>query len=244
MSFITFDWTQIAWIISPLTVPWWAQLQTFIGFVLFIWILAPALYYTNVSNTHTLLSCTTVLTVSHRQSWYMSYFPISGSSPYDRFGQVYNITRVLTSDNQFDPAAYNEYSPLFLPATFAMNYLASFALLPCIIIHTLLYHGHTLLNGLKRDVEVDDIHAKLMRHYSEVPGWWYLTLFCISFALAIVAVEVWDTGIPVWSLVLSIALAAIYVLPAGFIFALTGLQVSLSTCLKMDLLVTLTTMIG
>jgi hypothetical protein len=156
----------------------------------------------------------------------MSYFPISGSSPYDRFGKIYNITRVLTSDYRFDPVAYDEYSPLFLPATFAMTYLAAFALLPCIIIHTLLYHGRALLNGLKRDVEADDIHAKLMRHYPEVPGSWYLTLFFISFALAVVAVEVWETGIPVWSLLLSTALTAIYVLPAGFIYARTGLSVS------------------
>jgi hypothetical protein len=164
----------------------------------------------------------------------MSYFPISGSSPYDRFGQIYNITHVLTNDYQFDPVAYDEYSPLFLPATFAMMYLVGFAFIPCLLIHTLLYHGQTLLNGLKRDVEADDIHAKLMRHYHDVPYWWYLTLFCVPFALAVVAVEVWDTGIPVWSLLSSIVLLAIYVLPAGFIYALTGLQVSRSTCLKTD----------
>ena len=115
-----------------------------------------------------------------------------------------------------------------------MTYLVGFAFLPCIIIHTLLYHGQSLLNGLKRDVEADDIHAKLMRCYPEVPDWWYLTLFCISFVLAIVAVEVWDTGIPVWSLLLSIVLPVIYVLPAGIISARTGLPVSRSGCLKMD----------
>ena len=155
----------------------------------------------------------------------MSYFPISGSNPYDRFGQIYNITRVLTSDYRFDPVAYNEYSPLFLPATFAMTYLVGFALLPSIIIHTLLYHRKALLNGLKREVEADDIHAKLIRHYPEVPDWWYLAFFCISFALAVIAVEVWDTGIPVWSLLLSIALPAIFVLPGGLVYAQTGLIV-------------------
>jgi OPT family oligopeptide transporter len=49
MSWLTFDWTQITWTGSPLMVPWWAQFQIFIGFVLFFWILTPALYYTNVS---------------------------------------------------------------------------------------------------------------------------------------------------------------------------------------------------
>ena len=110
-------------------------------------------------------------------------------------------------------------------ATFAMTYLVGFALLPSIIIHTLLYHRKALLNGLKREVEADDIHAKLIRHYPEVPDWWYLAFFCISFALAVIAVEVWDTGIPVWSLLLSIALPAIFVLPGGLVYAQTGLIV-------------------
>jgi hypothetical protein len=61
MSFLTFDWTRIAWIGSPLMggwfyfftiwfgrtsdwiqVPWWAEVNIFVGFVLFFWILVPA----------------------------------------------------------------------------------------------------------------------------------------------------------------------------------------------------------
>lgn len=49
MSVITFDWTQISWIGSPLMYPWWAEVHIFLGFVLFYWILTPILYYTNVS---------------------------------------------------------------------------------------------------------------------------------------------------------------------------------------------------
>lgn len=49
VSFLTFDWTEISWITSPLMVPWWAQVQVFTGFVIFYWIMTPALYYTNVT---------------------------------------------------------------------------------------------------------------------------------------------------------------------------------------------------
>ena len=49
MGFITFDWSQIAFIGSPLMVPWWAQVHVFAGFVLAYWIILPILYYTNVS---------------------------------------------------------------------------------------------------------------------------------------------------------------------------------------------------
>jgi hypothetical protein len=60
-----------------------------------------------------------------------------------------------------------------------------------VIVHTLLYHGRTLLNGFKRiRLEEDDIHFKLMQNYPEVPDWWYGSVFVIFFGMAIVAAEV------------------------------------------------------
>jgi hypothetical protein len=116
---------------------------------------------------------------------------MASNEPYDKFGQLYNITKVLNHDDTFDMEAYQNYSPLYLPATYAVCYLIAFALSTCVITHTLLYHGKSLLNGLRRmNVETDDVHAKLMRHYPEVPDWWYILSGCIFFALAIVAVEV------------------------------------------------------
>ncbi|KAJ7876048.1 oligopeptide transporter [Mycena olivaceomarginata] len=125
--------------------------------------------------------------------------------------------------------AYADYSPLFLPATYAMTYLLAFALSTCVIVHTLLYHGRSLLNGVKKmRVESDDIHAKLMRNYPEVPDWWYALSFCVFFSLAIVAMEVWHTQVPVWALILAVMLPIIYILPSGFIYAMTGQEITLN----------------
>ncbi len=61
----------------------------------------------------------------------------------------------------------------------------------CVIVHTILYYGRTLLNAFKRiRIEKDDIHAKLMRSYPEVPNWWYGLVFVVFFCLMIVANEV------------------------------------------------------
>lgn len=49
MSMLTFDWTQISLVANPLVIPWWAQVNIFIGFALFYWIIVPIIYYTNVS---------------------------------------------------------------------------------------------------------------------------------------------------------------------------------------------------
>jgi len=147
---------------------------------------------------------------------------------YDKLGHEYNVTRVLTTEDKFDMDAYNNYSPLYLPATLAMTYLLAFTLSTCVLVHTLLYHGRTLINGFKRmKVEKDDIHAKLMRNYPEVPDWWYAVAFVTFFACAIIAMEVWKTGVPVWALLLAVLLPVIYVLPSGFIYAMTGQSVSI-----------------
>ena len=57
--------------------------------------------------------------------------------------------------------------------------------------HTGLYHGKSLINGLrKKKVENDDIHAKLMRNYREVPEWWYIMVFVFFFCVAVITVKV------------------------------------------------------
>ena len=163
------------------------------------------------------------------------------NNPYDRYGKVYDVTRVLTNEQTFDPVAYAAYSPLFLPASYAITYLVAFALSSAMIVHTVLYHGKTVLHGLTQTrIEKDDIHAKLMRAYPEVPDWWYLLTFLACFSLAIVTAEVWHTEIPVWALLLAIALPVLYMVPSGYVYALTGQNVSprslVTTCTRSDLL--------
>lgn len=204
MGIITFDWQQISWISSPLMVPWWAQIHVFGGFVLFYWFILPILYYTN--------------------TWFLGYMPMGGMTSYDRFGSPYNISMIFnTTTLSFDLKQYNEYSALYLPGPYAIVYLLAFAVSSCLLVHTILYHGKAIINGVKRiKIEEDDIHAKLMRVYPEVPEGWYYSLAVTFFIVAIVAVEVWPTGMPVWSLCLSLILPAIYILPVGFIYAVTG----------------------
>ena len=114
-----------------------------------------------------------------------------GAIPYDRFAKPYNVSFVLLPDQRLNVTAYETYSPLYLPGAYAITYLIAFMLSSAVIVHTLLYYGRTLLNGFKRiKIEKDDIHAKLMRSYPEVPDWWYFLVFLVFFALMIVANEV------------------------------------------------------
>lgn len=151
--------------------------------------------------------------------------------PFDRFGNPYNISLVLRPDDTFDVEAFENYSRLYLPASYAITYCVAFALSSCIVVHTALYYGQAVWRVIRKgEVEKDDIHAKLMRAYPEVPNWWYAAVFVTFLGLSIVASEVWHTGLPVWAILLAIVIVLLYVIPAGYIYALTNQTVRPSLC--------------
>lgn len=199
MSLFTLDWSQISYVISPLIVPWWAEVNIFVGFVLLYWIVVPILYYTNVSGSWCLVKVAPVtsgltpsLFLSYPKTWNFAYMPISTDTNCDRYGQPYNVTLVIDSSVHLNETAYQEYSPLFMSTSYAMVYALSFCLSTAAIVHTLLYYGKDILRKFKnaRTEMEDDVHAKLMRYYPEVPNWWYATVFSVFFALSIVTIEV------------------------------------------------------
>jgi hypothetical protein len=177
MGILTFDWSQIIWIGSPLTTPWWAEANVGAGFILFYWIVVPIIYYTNVgpctSNSPVVCYHTHLFSPYSSQTWYTAFLPMTTSSAFDRFGQPYNASRVLTTNGDgLNVTAYNEYSPVFIAATFSMTLLLAFALSTAMIVHTALHHGPQMWHAMRNIYsEPDDIHMKLMRQYQEVPDW-------------------------------------------------------------------------
>ncbi|KAJ1307232.1 hypothetical protein OPQ81_001346 [Rhizoctonia solani] len=210
MGLLTFDWAQISYVASPLMVPWWAEVHVVLGFIIFYWILTPILYYNNV--------------------WNFAHLPMSTSGPFDRFGQTYNISRVIDFDHyKLNVTAYEEYSRLYLPATYAITYLLAFSVSTAVLVHTVLYHGPKLISGLKNlRIEDDDVHARLMRQYPEVPDWWYLIVVAIFFALSMVTVLVWPTGMPWWGMPFALLLPTLYIVPIAYVYAMTGQAININ----------------
>ncbi|KPV72916.1 uncharacterized protein RHOBADRAFT_39051 [Rhodotorula graminis WP1] len=215
MGLITFDWSQISYIISPLVVPWWAEVNVFVGFVAIFWIATPAMYYSNV--------------------WNSAYLPISTTGVFDRFGASYDIDRVVdTAAMRLNETAYHEYSQLFLPIAYAGAYAVGFALATAVIVHTALYHGPDILERIKRSrTDKVDVHMRLMLVYPEVPDWWYLAFLVVSVALTIVTVACWPTEMPVWSVLVAIAMGLVYLLPSCYVFAMTSYQVAINLIVEL-----------
>lgn len=66
-----------------------------------------------------------------------------------------------------------------------------------------------------------------MSIYPEVPPVWYAGVFLFAFVLAIITIEAFDTKLPVWGLVLALAIGVFFLLPVGLIQAITNQTVGL-----------------
>lgn len=126
------------------------------------------------------------------QVWNTAYLPMSTSGVFDRFGAPYNTGLVVdVASMSLNETAYKEYSPLFLPITYATAYGVSFMLATAVVVHTALYYGKDIVQRIKRtEKEKVDVHMRLMLVYPEVPDWWYLVFLAIAIGLSIIAVAV------------------------------------------------------
>ena len=206
----TFDWAQVAYNGSPLVVPFWAQANVFAGWLTVFALIAPILYYTN--------------------TWYTSYLPLSGSDSYDNTGNVYNATRIVDTHGNFMVNAYKQYSPVFMPATFALSYGLSFAVMTCLPVHIFLYYWKDMRDAL-RGTAKKDIHARLLSRYPDVPWWWFASMTVVVLGLAIMTMEVWHLEMPVWGVFLAFAMACVYIIPVGTVYAVANLNSNVLTVL-------------
>lgn len=207
---IALDWNQIAGYIGSPLIPPASVIATILASIITIfWIIVPAIHYSN--------------------TWYSQYLPISSSGSFDRYGETYNVSRIIDKQTlTFKEAEYKKYSPLFLSTTFAISYGLSFASITSTVVHTVLFHGRDIISQL-RNKEKPDVHYRLMRqNYTEVPDWWYLGFFLIFLALSIVTVRVWPTELPIYALFVAIFISMFFIIPISVIYSRTNLEIGLN----------------
>jgi len=178
------------------------------GFLVVIWFICPIMWAKNV--------------------WFTQYMPMSVGMSFDNTGAPYNLSAVVTN-NLFDQAKYEAYSPMYLPITYAVTYGTIFATYPAVVVHTFLWYRHDIVRQYRRSLKDEsDIHSHLMSKYREVPRWWFITLGVVSTVLGIIGIEVCRTGLPVWAFFLAVIFAIMFVVPFGIVQAITNQQFYLS----------------
>lgn len=192
------------------------------GFAITIWIICPIMWGMYISASSSLDLCLHI--VIAKNTFYSQFMPVSVGMAFDNTGLPYNLSAVVTN-NTFDQTKYEQYSPMFLPITYAVTYGTIFAMYPAIVVHTFLWYRHDIVRQFRSSLSDEtDIHSYLMRSYRDVPRWWFAALGIVFVALGIVGIEVCETGLPVWAYFVALIFAAIFVLPFGIIQAITNQQ--------------------
>jgi len=97
------------------------------------------------------------------------------------------------------------------------------------LVHTFLWYREDISRQFRASLRDEpDIHSRLMTVYPEVPNLWYLGVGLVSFALAILTIEHWDTQLAIWAYFLSLLVALVYLVPIGILQAITNQQIGLN----------------
>ncbi|KAK8916169.1 Oligopeptide transporter 1 [Platanthera zijinensis] len=212
------DWSTVAGFLgSPLATPATAIFNIVVSYILFVYVLLPLGYWTNIYNA--------------------KRFPLISANVFDSYGQPYNITRII-NDNTFTLNVYQEeaYSKLNITFSFALVYGTSFASLTASIMHVALHHGKDVWKMMKNSKEyaqgsVEDVHNRLMkRNYASVPQWWFFVLLVAIVFLSFLTCLGFDKQLqlPWWGVLLAGAMALLFTLPIGVIVATTNTGVGLN----------------
>ncbi|KAF7335307.1 OPT oligopeptide transporter [Mycena sanguinolenta] len=213
MSVLTFDWSMITFIGSPLVTPWWSQMNTISSVFICFWFVVPIMYFKN--------------------AFFTAYLPLSAFVSFDNTGMPYNISATVT-DGEFDPAAYAAYSPIFMTAALCMAYFVSFAAVGAIFTHTFLWFGRDIVRRFRSTLKDErDIHSRLMQRYPEVPQWWYIVIGVVSTVVIFIAIEIFPTRLPIWGAVLALFIGMIAVVPLAMLQAITNQTVALQVVEEM-----------
>ncbi|KAL4880727.1 OPT oligopeptide transporter protein-domain-containing protein [Aspergillus karnatakaensis] len=206
--FPTLDWNVVVHNIDPWVVPFHVTFNLFVGVLLGGFVLI-AIYWTNTYNT--------------------GYLPINTNNMYTNNGSMYNVSAILDDKGLLDTEKYLAYSPVYIAAVFF------FAVYSSLVSYAILYHRkdialgfRSLFNSFKKNSQQNDfkdIHSRLMRKYREVPEWWYLILNAVAIGLGIASVAGWPTNTSVGVIFFGIALAIVFTIPTGIIYATTGIPV-------------------
>ncbi|KAK7179683.1 hypothetical protein DPSP01_011569 [Paraphaeosphaeria sporulosa] len=216
---VTFDWSQIAYIGSPLVVPTWAISNVLAALVIWVYIVSPALYYTN--------------------TWNSAYLPIQSNSVFDNTGRTYNVSRIINKQDEYqlDPVKYANYSPIYLPVTYALNQFGlAFATVLSLFVWIALEKRDQVFHGLRsgwRSIRMTLEHSPMQIERGQplacppAPTWWYWITALISITLAIFSCEYWKVQLPWYGVLLAFAISTVFFIPLCIIYGTTNLRINI-----------------
>ncbi|KNG45309.1 opt family small oligopeptide transporter [Stemphylium lycopersici] len=213
---LTFDWSQIAYIGSPLVVPTWTILNVLAALVFWIYIVSPIIYYTN--------------------TWYTGYMPFQSNTVYDNMGTEYNVSRIIDKSNGFvfDHTKYQEYSEIYLPVTYGLNTFGlCFASIAALFVWLFLEKRHQIMNIARSSPFVAILGTSKMArkspqpHYEDVPVWWYITTSLVGVSLGVFACEYYPVQLRWYGALFAFGISTLFFVPLAWVYATSNVKIQI-----------------
>ena len=103
----SFDWNWFTGVLDPIINPFFIVLQLVLAVLTWAVVVMIPVFFSN--------------------TWFTAYLPINAWYAYDNTGEKYSAQVILTPDKTLNQTAYEQYSPMFLPASMVLRYGALLA---------------------------------------------------------------------------------------------------------------------
>ncbi|KAH6833122.1 oligopeptide transporter 4 [Perilla frutescens var. hirtella] len=204
---ITLDWTAIASFLgSPLVSPFFAIMNVFAGYALIIYIVLPTAYW-------------------GFDLYGARKFPIFSSHLFTSQGHKYNISAIVNDKFELDLQSYEQQGRIHLSMFFSLTYGFGFATIASTLTHVAFFYGREIYERFRASYrEKEDIHTRLMRHYPDIPSWWFYILLAITFTASLMLCIFLNDQVqmPWWALIFACIIAFVFTLPISIITATTN----------------------
>ncbi|KAE8154891.1 OPT oligopeptide transporter protein-domain-containing protein [Aspergillus avenaceus] len=222
---LSLDWSNIQWNGSSIMLtPFWTQVILFLAYVFSCWVLLPAAKWGNLGTyKHGLMS--------------NSLFMANGTK--------YPVLEVLTPDFRLNQTAYEERGLMYMGSHYAWATFFDYAKVTAAITWIGTFGFYQVKANFKKaaasrkkeerakgqgiNYQYHDRLNVLQRKYKEVPLWWYFALFMVGFIILVVSIACGYLWIPIWTLFVGLATAGIFVLPFGWLYAISNYQIAVGT---------------
>ena len=230
---ISFDWSLVQ-SGGPLHTPYFAFVNHTVSAILFAWILPLIFQAANPFNAPFLLNSAGLK--------YQDGTDFPAINTVDLFnGSGFTISPVSLMDSttlNLNQTAFDLNSPIYLTSPKVVSYLGHFMLVAAMLSHVILWYGKTIVRQVKdmlnqRESSGGDIHSEIMKKYQDIPEWVYAVYTGVMLVVQILIMQFTVFQLQWYGTLLAFVLAFIFVVPTGFIAALTNQMISISVITEM-----------
>jgi OPT family small oligopeptide transporter len=226
---LTFDYTVATQFLNGQLVPFWVGMNFLAAYAFWGYFVAGFFYFANPLNSPKLAPLFTY-NDNENVTLRSPISPMNIQRLYNKDGKWIQVKRgqlLNANNNDLNVTYYEANRPIYLTATFGVNYFSSFINIGAVIAHCYLWYGADVVAKVKdmlanRATHEDDVHNRLMSKYKDFPDLYYAIFLFVMLGIAFAVTNLTPFKLPWWGPLFGLLLGFVYVVPVGILFALTG----------------------